>query len=117
MATDLEVRQKGERFEVLDPAQVPFKPDRPNRPLFNLAALGLGLLVALASALAREFLDASVKTEREVVSELGAPIFGEIPWLPTPPENRQRFLRTVYACAGTSVLVSAYVILVVWTWQ
>jgi polysaccharide chain length determinant protein (PEP-CTERM system associated) len=117
MATDLEVRQKGERFEVLDPAQVPYKPDHPNRPLFNLVGLGVGLLVALASALARELLDTSVKTEREVISELGAPIFGEIPWLPTPPANRQRFLHTVYACVGTSALVSAYLILVVWTWH
>jgi succinoglycan biosynthesis transport protein ExoP len=117
MATDLEVRQKGERFEVLDPAQVPYKPDSPNRPLFNLVGLALGLLVGFASALTLEFFDTSVKTEREVVEVLGAPIFGEIPWLPTKAENSRRHWRTIYACAGTSTLVTVYAILLVLTWQ
>jgi len=117
MATDLEIRQKGERFEVLDPAQVPYKPDRPNRPLFNLVGLGMGLLIGFASALVLELLDTSVKTEREVVAELGAPIFGEIPWLPTEGENNRQVWRTIYKCAGTSTLVAVYLILVVLTWR
>jgi polysaccharide biosynthesis transport protein len=117
MATDLEVRQKGERFEVLDPAQVPYKRYRPNRPLFNLASLAAGILVGFASALGLEVLDTSLKTEREVVSELGAPIFGEIPWLPTKSENLRKFRRTIYACAGTSALASVYLFIVVWTWH
>jgi polysaccharide biosynthesis transport protein len=117
MATDLEVRQKGERFEVLDPAQVPYKPYRPNRPLFNLAALGIGVFVGLAGALVMELLDSSVKTEREVLGQLGAPIFGEIPWLPTEVENKRVFRRAIYAFAGTSALVSVYLFLIVWTWH
>ena len=117
MATDLEIRQKGERFEVLDPAQVPYKPDSPNRPLFNLVGLALGVLVGFASALTLEFFDTSVRTEREVVEVLGAPIFGEIPWLPTEADNSRRLWRTIYACAGTSTLVAVYLILLVLTWQ
>ena len=117
MATDLEIRQKGERFEVLDPAQVPYKPDSPNRPLFNLVGLALGVLVGFASALTLEFFNTSVRTEREVVDVLGAPIFGEIPWLPTEAENNRRVWRTIYACAGTSALVAVYSILLVLTWQ
>lgn len=117
MATDLEIRQKGERFEVLDPAQVPYKPDSPNRPLFNLVGLALGLLVGFASALTLEFFDTSVRTEREVVDVLGAPIFGEIPWLPTEADNSRRHWRTIYACAGTSTLVAVYCILLIMTWQ
>lgn len=117
MATDLEIRQKGERFEVLDPAQVPYKPDFPNRPLFNLIGLTVGLLVGFVSALALEFLDTTVKTEREVVDLLGTPIFGEVPWLPTEAENSRGLFRTIYACAGTSALVAVYLILLVWTWR
>ncbi len=46
MSTEMERRQKSERFTVLDPAQVPEKPVSPNRPL--LASLGCGGVVALS---------------------------------------------------------------------
>ena len=49
MATDMEHRQKSERFTVLDPARVPERPTKPNRPLLggagSAAALGFGLLL------------------------------------------------------------------------
>jgi succinoglycan biosynthesis transport protein ExoP len=43
MATDMERRQKSERFTLLDPARVPEKPAMPNRPLFA----GIGSLLTL----------------------------------------------------------------------
>lgn len=46
MATEMERRQKSERFTVLDPAQIPEKPISPNRPLF--AGVGCGLALALS---------------------------------------------------------------------
>lgn len=52
MATDMERRQKSERFTLLDPAQVPQKPAKPRRTLLYpagcLASLGVGLLLAFA---------------------------------------------------------------------
>ena len=117
MASDLEVRQKGERFEVLDPAQVPEKLDTPNRPLINLIGLVVGLMVAFVGSLALEIFDSTVKTEREVISELQAPIFGEIPWLPTKKERRRKVRRTILAFMGSALLATAYSILVVLTWS
>jgi len=117
MASDLETRQKGERFEVLDAAQVPEKPDTPNRPLINGIGLVGGLMVAFLGALVLEILDPSVKTEREVISELQVPIFGEIPWLPTRAESRRKLRRTIVATAGATALAAAYALVVVLTWQ
>jgi hypothetical protein len=55
MATEMERRQKSERFTILDPARPPTKPISPNRPLlyavgclFGLA-LGVGLTLLLES--------------------------------------------------------------------
>jgi succinoglycan biosynthesis transport protein ExoP len=45
MATDMERRQKSERFTIIDPARVAEKPLKPNRPL--LAGIGAVLSVAL----------------------------------------------------------------------
>ena len=55
ISTDMELRQKSERFAINDPAHVPGKPSSPDRVVLNLMGsiigLGLGLLVALG----REF--------------------------------------------------------------
>jgi polysaccharide chain length determinant protein (PEP-CTERM system associated) len=117
MASDLETRQKGERFEVLDAAQVPDKPDTPNRPLINGIGLLAGLIVAFVGTLALEILDPSIKTEREVISELQVPVFGEIPWLPTKAENRRKLRRTMAALASTAMLVTVYAFVVFITWR
>jgi succinoglycan biosynthesis transport protein ExoP len=54
MATDLERRQQGERFTMIDPAQPPAKPFSPDR--LQWAALGctLSLLMAVVAGLVRE---------------------------------------------------------------
>ena len=47
MSLDMETRQQSERFTVLDRAQVPEKPIKPNRPLLYAGAAVLGLVLAL----------------------------------------------------------------------
>jgi uncharacterized protein involved in exopolysaccharide biosynthesis len=51
ISTDMELRQKSERFAINDPAHVPGKPNSPDRVVLNIIGsvigLGLGLLVAL----------------------------------------------------------------------
>jgi len=55
MATELEKRQKAERFTVLDPARVPEKPFQPNRPLLSALASLAGLVIGIAIAIGKEF--------------------------------------------------------------
>ena len=50
MATDMERRQKSERFTVLDSASVPEKPLKPNRPVFAAGGIGAALFLSLALA-------------------------------------------------------------------
>jgi succinoglycan biosynthesis transport protein ExoP len=108
MATDMEIRQKGERFEILDPAQVPYKPTSPDRPLLDLMGLAAGLVFGFVGVLALEVSDLSVKTEQEVINHVGAPVFGDVPWLPTPVSNHRRRLHTIFACAGSVLLAAVY---------
>jgi polysaccharide chain length determinant protein (PEP-CTERM system associated) len=54
MATDLERRQQGERFTMIDPAQPPAKPFAPDRVLWTWVCCALSLLVAVVAGLARE---------------------------------------------------------------
>lgn len=54
MATDLEHRQQGERFTMIDPAQPSAKPFSPDRLQWAAIAFLIGLVLAVAAGLARE---------------------------------------------------------------
>lgn len=55
MATDLERRQQGERFTMIDPAQPPSRVFSPNRPQWIGICCALSLVLAVIGGLAREF--------------------------------------------------------------
>ena len=103
MASELEARQKGERFVILDPAQVPQKPFSPNRTLLALAGLVGGLLAGICLAIMVEMTDQSVRTEDEVARILGKPILGDIPRISTPQQRRRDILRALSAITATVV--------------
>ncbi|MGA7293445.1 MAG: lipopolysaccharide biosynthesis protein, partial [Terriglobales bacterium] len=79
MATILERKQEGEQFRVLDPANLPEKPDFPNRPLFALGGLFGGLALGLGIAYLLEIKDSSFKTERDVEFALHLPVLAMVP--------------------------------------
>jgi polysaccharide chain length determinant protein (PEP-CTERM system associated) len=79
MAADLERKQQGEQFRVLDPANLPDKPSFPNRPLFAAGGVGAGLALGLAIAFLLEMRDSSLKTERDVEFTLHLPVLAMIP--------------------------------------
>lgn len=91
MATDLERRQQGEQFRVMDPANLPEKPSYPNRPLFALAGFGGGLALGLALALALEMRDKSLRTELDVEFYLGLPTLAVVPSVGGSGNGRQRW--------------------------
>jgi len=115
MAADLEQKQKGERFTVLDPAQIPQKPIKPRRmmliPSSGLAALAISIFLVLA----REALSPAVKTETELKSILpsGARIIGLIPRIEIAADVR-RARRLAISLSLASALLCVAVIRVIW---
>lgn len=108
LSSDVEARQKGERFVILDPAVAPEHPDEPNRPLIDGVGLFVGLGAAVFLVIVLEIVNPSVKTEREVIERLKAPLFGEIPWIVTRSSRRRRLLWTAFAVSGNTVLAVGY---------
>jgi polysaccharide chain length determinant protein (PEP-CTERM system associated) len=108
VTSDVESRQKGERFVILQPAQPPSHPSQPNRVLIDLVALAAGIPIGVFAVLGLEMLDSSIKTGREISERLRAPVFGEIPWLETPAWRRRQRLRGLLALAGNAVLALGY---------
>lgn len=90
IATDMERRQQGEQFRVMDPANLPEKPSFPDRLKFAGGGLGGGLALGLGLALLLEMLDKSLRTERDVEALLGVPTLALLPVVATQSSGRRR---------------------------
>jgi polysaccharide chain length determinant protein (PEP-CTERM system associated) len=101
MSAELERKQQGEQFRVLDPANLPDKPSFPNRLLFAAGGLGGGLALGLGIAFLLEMKDSSLKTERDVEFALRLPVLAMIPEIQaTPAESVKRKEEPVLAGVG-----------------
>ncbi|OPY93067.1 MAG: putative tyrosine-protein kinase in cps region [Syntrophaceae bacterium PtaU1.Bin231] len=78
-AENLERRQKGEQFRVVDPARVPEKPFQPDIPKILLMGLIAGLACGLGGIFAREQLDRSFHDPEDVEATLGFKVLANIP--------------------------------------
>jgi polysaccharide chain length determinant protein (PEP-CTERM system associated) len=90
MATDLQHRQQGEQFNVMDPANLPEKPTFPNRPLFALGGMGGGLGLGLCLAYLMEMRDKALYNDRDVKACLGLMTLARVPSL-TTGQTKKRF--------------------------
>ena len=84
MATDLEKKQQGEQFRVLDPPSLPQKPTYPNRPFFGAGGFMCGLAFGLAMVFALEAQDTTLHSERDLERLLKLPTLAMIPLLQMP---------------------------------
>jgi polysaccharide chain length determinant protein (PEP-CTERM system associated) len=81
ISQDLENRGQGDRLELLDPPSVPQTPTEPKRPLVIGIGAGLGLLLGIVIAGAREMKDTSLKNLKDVRAYTQIAILGSVPLL------------------------------------
>jgi polysaccharide chain length determinant protein (PEP-CTERM system associated) len=79
LATNLERRQIGEQFKVLDPARRPERPYSPARQRLYLMGLAGGLGFGILLAALAEYLDRSMQSEEDVRIALSLPVLATIP--------------------------------------
>ncbi len=114
MSTALQNRQQGERLEQLDPPSLPQTPTEPKRPLIIAIGTGLGLIIGLCLAGAREVKDTALKNLKDVRAYTQLPVLGSIPLLENDSVVRRRkrltWLAWSTACLVGSVIISGSVV-------
>jgi protein tyrosine kinase modulator len=108
VAANLERRQIGEQFKILDPARLPEKPASPNRAQINLlGALG-GLALGLALVTLREYQDTTVKSDHDVAGALSLNVLAMVPIAATTQQfgRKARTRLALTAVAGLMVVVT-----------
>lgn len=66
MATDLEKRQQGEQFRIMDEPNLPDAPFSPKRAVYAIGGVAIGLAIGLALAAFLEYKDTTLKSERDI---------------------------------------------------
>jgi len=76
---DIGTKDLLQNMKVVDPAIVPLKPVKPNKPLVFIVSIIGGFGIALGLALFVNFLDDSIKSQEDVENVLHLPFLGYIP--------------------------------------
>ena len=96
----LEQNNKGERFRVIESAELPTSPIRPNRPVWFLAGVILGGMIGMGSLVVREMSDQSFHRVIDLQDAIGLPVLAAVPELAgetAPAPRRFRLLPRVGA--------------------
>ncbi len=111
MATDLEKRQQGEQFRVMDEPNLPEAPAFPKRPIFVGGGLALGLALGLFIVALLEYLDTAVRSEGDIWAFTKLPTLGVIAFTgeSAPVKSKRRWFgrKTPDLTAGTKPLMNA----------
>ena len=103
LAENLERTQKGEQFRVLEPANLPQKPFKPNIPKVLLLGLMAGLAGSFGLAFLKDSLDPTFWSGKDLESQLELPVIVSIPAIVTPKKRRLGIYKKI---GGASVLIS-----------
>jgi len=115
IAANLERRQIGEQFKLLDPARLAEKPYSPNRLAISLLGMAGGFAFGLLMIALLEYRDTSFNTDAEVTSVLSLPVLATVPFMQSHDEQRKAHRRRIALNLGCAGSVIACLALVVYT--
>jgi len=114
VAANLERRQIGEQFKILDPARLPERPSSPNRRQLQLMGISLAVGLGLTLAALMEYLDKTLKSEVDVRAALNLVVLAGIPVLPEAARRGDRKWKVVAISAAVLLVAAAGTAAVVW---
>lgn len=105
IAVNMERKQKGEQFRIVDPARIPQRPVEPDLRKLFLITLAGGLGLGAAIALLLEFAIPSYRKPDEIENQYNIPVLVSIPQLMQP---RQLFIKKLNTAASIAYSVALF---------
>lgn len=112
ISVNMERKQKGEQFRVLDPAQLPRRPVEPDMRKVFLITIAAGLALGAGIVLLLEFMNKGFRTLKEMELDLGLPTLAMIPFIET---RRTRLLKSLNWVATGFALLATVIMLAMFT--
>ena len=112
VSEELEKDRKGERFSLLEPAQLPEKPFKPDRLAIFLIGFALAIGGGVGFGGMREALDFSIKGPRDLARKIPLPILAQVPYLASAEDVERARLKMWLVGGGVALVLVASLILV-----
>jgi uncharacterized protein involved in exopolysaccharide biosynthesis len=100
VAENLERRQVGEQFKIIDAPRMPETPFWPDRQQIDLIGAVAGLALGIGLAALLDFRDKSLNAEADVAAALGLPVLAMIPSIVTSMERRRARSKAAVSSVG-----------------
>jgi polysaccharide chain length determinant protein (PEP-CTERM system associated) len=111
IAVNMERKQKGEQFRVIDPARPPSKPSSPDMAKLFLISLVSGLGLGGAICFVLEYLNQVFRRPEEIENTLELPLVAILPVLVQPRDKLLRFLNGALTIMASGAVCLTYSLL------
>jgi polysaccharide chain length determinant protein (PEP-CTERM system associated) len=115
IAVNMEKKQKGEQFQIIDRAQVPRNPVSPDMKKLFLITIALGLGLGGGLIFLVDYFDSSFKRSEDIEKVLGINVLATIPKVYQTKDFRRRKLRkvmTAFSLLVTACLLGSFAVIV-----
>ncbi len=116
-ALNLELKQKGSQFKIVDAAQTPMKPVKPDFLKIMAMALLAGCGLGGGAAIGLGFLDTSFKEPTKLAQTFGLEVICSVPHFPLEDEVTKKRLWTILGTIFFLAWGLAIVIVIVYFWK
>ena len=106
----LEEKQKGEQFQVLEPANLPTRPFKPNRPLVLGLALLASFVIGVGGAFAFEMMDPTLRGTKEFRNYFDMPVLACLPLIQDDSQSRRITVRRAAVVGGLISMLGVYLV-------
>jgi len=114
ISVNMEKKQKGEKFRIIEPAWLPEKPVFPNMPMLFILMLVAGPNIGLGLVFLLEYLDTSFRSPKDIEAAVGFSVLATIPIIYDKQYKRRQRMNQVFSVVSimfSFILLSAFAVL------
>ena len=110
IAMNMERKQKGEQFRIVDSAQLPVRPIEPNTKKLFMMVVVAGLAVGGGGAFLLEYVNTSFRKPDEIETLYDLPVLAAIPTIFQPKQLKLRKLNDMASIAFTALTMACFAV-------